>query len=78
MPLAIRTAQQRKSRIKPSTPRRSRATQRASLAAAACALAALAPRAEAQTPSPLGEWQYSAGIPLEKMFQPNRPDFEAR
>ncbi|BCF92644.1 MULTISPECIES: MipA/OmpV family protein [Paraburkholderia] len=38
-----------------------------------------APAAMAQTPSPLGEWQYSAGIPLEKLFQPtNRPDWEVR
>ncbi|RZF29317.1 MipA/OmpV family protein [Paraburkholderia sp. UYCP14C] len=32
----------------------------------------------AQTPSPLGEWQYSAGIPLQKMFQPNIPDWQVR
>lgn len=43
-----------------------------------CALAAFAPDAAAQTPSPLGEWQYSAGIPLEKLYEPNRPPFEAR
>lgn len=34
--------------------------------------------ARAQTPSPLGEWQYSAGVPLQKMFQPNRPDWQVR
>ena len=27
--------------------------------------------ASAQTPSPLGEWQYSAGVPLQKLFEPN-------
>ncbi len=48
------------------------------VAATACAFAAFAPRAQAQTPSPLGEWQYSAGIPLEKLYQPDRPNFEAR
>jgi outer membrane scaffolding protein for murein synthesis (MipA/OmpV family) len=32
----------------------------------------------AQTPSPLGEWQYSVGIPLQKMFQPNIPDWQVR
>lgn len=36
-------------------------------------LVALAPGARAQTPSPLAEWQYSAGIPLEKMFQEQAP-----
>ncbi|WP_420800075.1 MipA/OmpV family protein [Paraburkholderia tagetis] len=52
--------------------------RQASLAATACILAAFAPHAAAQTPSPLGEWQYSAGIPLEKMFDPDRPPLEAR
>src|SRR5260370_36394223 len=28
-----------------------------------------APAVLAQTPSPLGEWQYSAGIPLVKVYQ---------
>ena len=41
---------------------------------AAAALGVLAgavvvPRAVAQVPSPLAEWQYTAGIPLEKMFE---------
>lgn len=36
---------------------------------AACAAAAVS--AHAQTPSPLGEWQYSAGVPLDKLFNPN-------
>jgi outer membrane scaffolding protein for murein synthesis (MipA/OmpV family) len=47
------------------------------LAVAAGALCA-ASHAQAQTPSPLGEWQYSAGIPLEKMFETDRPDWEVR
>ena len=38
----------------------------------------IAPVALAQTPSPLGEWQYSAGIPLEKLYQPKPPDWEVR
>ncbi|HTH62719.1 MAG TPA: MipA/OmpV family protein [Paraburkholderia sp.] len=46
-------------------------------AIAACAFAA-ANSAHAQTPSPLGEWQYSAGIPLEKLYRPVLPDWEAR
>src|SRR4030088_2629753 len=28
-----------------------------------------------QTPSPLQEWQYSGGIALEKLFDPNMPDW---
>ncbi|WP_322104602.1 MipA/OmpV family protein [Paraburkholderia sp. J41] len=82
MPLAIRNAHDIKIKTRKTALRRQRATsrtaRRASVAAAACALAALAPRAHAQTPSPLGEWQYSAGIPLEKLYQSKRPDFEAR
>src|SRR5260370_34858039 len=37
-----------------------------------------APAVLAQTPSPLGEWQYSAGIPLEKLFHPKVPDWQLR
>lgn len=49
------------------------------LAEATAAIAVLiAPVALAQTPSPLGEWQYSAGIPLAKLYQPKLPDWEAR
>ncbi|KVP64460.1 MipA/OmpV family protein [Burkholderia ubonensis] len=32
--------------------------------------------ARAQTPSPLGEWQFSAGVPLMKLFEPNTPDWQ--
>jgi outer membrane scaffolding protein for murein synthesis (MipA/OmpV family) len=40
------------------------------------ALLILAPAwAAAQTPSPLQEWQYSGGIALEKLFEPNLPDW---
>src|SRR5258708_22695791 len=28
-----------------------------------------------QTPSPLQEWQYSSGIVLERLFEPNLPDW---
>src|ERR1700679_88531 len=28
-----------------------------------------------QTPSPLQEWQYSGGVALEKLFEPNVPDW---
>jgi outer membrane scaffolding protein for murein synthesis (MipA/OmpV family) len=45
----------------------------ASLAYLICSAPAMA-----QTPSPLGEWQYSAGIPLEKLYQESRPNWEVR
>ncbi|MGO4828906.1 MipA/OmpV family protein [Cupriavidus sp. 2KB_15] len=38
----------------------------------------LAPQARAQTPSPAPEWQYSVGIPLEKMFEPETPTWAVR
>lgn len=38
----------------------------------------VASTARAQTPSPLGEWQYSAGIPLMKLYRPELPDWQAR
>ncbi len=39
-------------------------------------LGALGPRlAWSQTPSPLQEWQYSGGIILQQLFQPNLPDW---
>ena len=41
-------------------------------------VAALPGTAFAQTPSPLGEWQYSVGIPLQKMWQPTIPDWQLR
>lgn len=40
---------------------------------------ALAPSgASAQTPSPLPEWQYSAGITLEQLFMPQLPTWRIR
>jgi outer membrane scaffolding protein for murein synthesis (MipA/OmpV family) len=39
---------------------------------------ATAPVARAQTPSPLGEWQYSAGIPLEKLYRASESDWQTR
>ncbi len=33
------------------------------------------PLATAQTPSPLQEWQYSAGVPLARLFEPNLPEW---
>ncbi|GLR65413.1 hypothetical protein GCM10010909_00910 [Acidocella aquatica] len=32
--------------------------------------------AEAQTPSPLAEWQYSSGIQLQRLFEPSIPNWE--
>jgi outer membrane scaffolding protein for murein synthesis (MipA/OmpV family) len=34
-------------------------------------------KAMAQTPSPLGEWQFSAGVPLRAMFEDPMPKWEA-
>ena len=33
------------------------------------------PLANAQTPSPLQEWQYSGGIPLARLFEPKLPEW---
>lgn len=44
---------------------------------AVCA-AGLATQAMAQTPAPLAEWQFSAGVPLEKLFEETIPDWEIR
>jgi len=39
----------------------------------------LGPRvASSQTPSPLQEWQYSAGVVLLRMFEPNQPDWRVQ
>ena len=38
-------------------------------------LALAAPPVEAQTPSPLQEWQYSGGIILARLFEPDLPKF---
>jgi outer membrane scaffolding protein for murein synthesis (MipA/OmpV family) len=35
------------------------------------------PMAQAQTPSPLREWQFSGGIVLQQLFQPSLPDWQA-
>ena len=47
------------------------------LAAAAVAGIAVMPApVSAQTPAPLQEWQYSAGVPLEKMMAPEIPTWQ--
>ncbi len=51
---------------------------RALVAATLGAMACLPRVVFAQTPSPLAEWQYSAGIPLQKIWQPNIPDWQLR
>jgi outer membrane scaffolding protein for murein synthesis (MipA/OmpV family) len=38
---------------------------------------AASPAALAQTPSPLQEWQYSSGLILARMFEPQMPEFRA-
>jgi outer membrane scaffolding protein for murein synthesis (MipA/OmpV family) len=45
-------------------------------AATAIGLIATAGTANAQTPSPLAEWQYSAGVLLERLFEPQRPAWQ--
>jgi outer membrane scaffolding protein for murein synthesis (MipA/OmpV family) len=46
------------------------------LACLALMLGALGPRlAWSQTPSPLQEWQYSGGIILQQLFEPNLPEW---
>jgi len=37
---------------------------------------ACVPAVRAQTPSPLQEWQYSSGIALQRLFEPNLPDWQ--
>ncbi|WP_233835665.1 MipA/OmpV family protein [Paraburkholderia sp. ZP32-5] len=48
------------------------------IAATLGGIACLPASALAQTPSPLGEWQYSVGVPLQKMYQENIPDWQVR
>ena len=43
---------------------------------AACLFGAYIATSRAQTPSPLQEWQYSSGIALQKLFQPDLPDWQ--
>jgi outer membrane scaffolding protein for murein synthesis (MipA/OmpV family) len=45
------------------------------LCAALGFLLAICP-AQAQTPSPLAEWQYSSGIQLERLFEPTIPNWQ--
>ncbi|MCG1018362.1 MipA/OmpV family protein [Mycetohabitans sp. B4] len=47
-------------------------------AAAAMALTIYTAPTQAQTPSPLGEWQYSAGVPLQKLYMSSIPEWQAR
>ncbi|CAG9167795.1 hypothetical protein LMG23992_00915 [Cupriavidus laharis] len=41
-------------------------------------LALTAVPAWAQTPAPLAEWQFSVGVPLEKLFEETIPEWEVR
>ncbi|XOD06338.1 MipA/OmpV family protein [Burkholderia sp. 22PA0099] len=52
-------------------PRRAIVPSRLTVFAVCCAAAVTA---RAQTPSPLGEWQYSAGVTLQKVFDPKPPE----
>jgi outer membrane scaffolding protein for murein synthesis (MipA/OmpV family) len=51
-----------------------KATAAYAAAVFAANLASVAP-VRAQTPSPLQEWQYSSGVALDKLFEPNPPDW---
>jgi outer membrane scaffolding protein for murein synthesis (MipA/OmpV family) len=55
----------------------STAVPRLALAGLLCTPLMSAPAA-AQTPSPLAQWQYSAGIMLEQMFEPKLPSWRIR
>ena len=35
----------------------------------------MSPASHAQTPSPLQEWQYSGGVILARLFDPNLPQW---
>lgn len=39
-------------------------------------LLVIAHPAQAQTPSPLAEWQYSSGVQLQRLMEPSIPDWE--
>lgn len=41
-------------------------------------VASMSTAAHAQTPSPLAEWQYSSGIPLQKLYGEKQPDWQFR
>lgn len=43
---------------------------------AAVLVVAGTPDARAQTPSPMAEWQYSAGVPLRSMFEDTTPQWQ--
>src|SRR5690242_14946318 len=49
---------------------------RSGLVVALALVLAMCAAAPAQTSSPLGNWKYSACIPLEKLYPPNTPDRE--
>jgi outer membrane scaffolding protein for murein synthesis (MipA/OmpV family) len=55
----------------------STAVPRLAIAGLVCASLMPAPAA-AQTPSPLAQWQYSAGVTLEQMFMPKLPAWRIR
>lgn len=56
--------------------RHSQVTRTAWLWAAGLAVVLAAAVCRAQTPSPLQEWQYSRGIPLERLFEPSMPAWQ--
>ncbi len=59
-----------------ATPTGTAARWPAALLMGLAAVAALSARA--QTPSPLAEWQYSAGVPLMKLYEAKVPDWQVQ
>jgi outer membrane scaffolding protein for murein synthesis (MipA/OmpV family) len=81
MAFTLGNAQTSSGRTNPVVRKRSAASVHrplATIAAIAATTLGTVTDARAQTPSPLGEWQYSAGIPLEKLYRPQVPDWSAR
>src|SRR5690348_11193168 len=56
--------------------RRGLPKRRIGLAAWVLLLVTAAAGAHAQTPSPTQEWQYSSGVLLQKMYEPERPTWQ--
>lgn len=61
---------------RPDTPRRKPLPIWLILSVLLLPLVLAAPRARAQTPSPLQNWQYSSGVVLRRMFEPHLPTWQ--
>jgi outer membrane scaffolding protein for murein synthesis (MipA/OmpV family) len=64
--------------IRDDTSRRAAIIGRLQIACLTLVVSAFGPRtAWSQTPSPLQEWQYSGGVILARLFEPNLPEWRA-